>query len=91
MNPNGKHSTSDWRDYRLLVLDKLTELDKDLKDHTTQNSTSFKQIEQRLDKIELEIATQKAKMQIVGGLWGFVSGIAASIATGIVMLWVKKG
>jgi hypothetical protein len=39
----------------------------------------------------LEIATQKAKMQIVGGLWGFVSGIAASIATGIVMLWVKKG
>jgi hypothetical protein len=78
-------SNTDWRDYRLLVLQKLEELDNDLKEHAAENRISFKHVEKRLAHIETEIATQKTKLSFIGAVWGFVSGIAASVITALVV------
>jgi hypothetical protein len=80
---------TEWRDYRLLVLQKLEELDNDLKEHSKENRDAFKSVDDRLSHIETEIATQKTKLSFIGATWGFVSGIAASIIATLVILFVR--
>jgi hypothetical protein len=81
---------NEWRDYRLLVLKKLDELDGDLKDHAKETKEGFAAINSRLSEIETDLAMHKTKLSIIGGVWGFLAGIASSVIATLFVLFVKK-
>lgn len=77
-------SEGSWREYRLLILDKLETLAVQQESHRLEATKSNEDINKSLAKLHTELATQKVKVGLIGTVSGAIAGVGTAIGT-----WLK--
>tara|TARA_Y100000389_G_C17070566_1_gene321766 strand:+ start:65 stop:334 length:270 start_codon:yes stop_codon:yes gene_type:complete len=73
-----------WKEYRLLILDKLETLAEHQEAHKKEMSESTGKIYKALSEIKTDLATQKVKIGIIATIFGSLSGLVTAI-----IAWLK--
>tara|TARA_Y100000389_G_C17404394_1_gene487224 strand:- start:1173 stop:1439 length:267 start_codon:yes stop_codon:yes gene_type:complete len=69
----GEHEGS-WREYRLLILDKLETLTENQQKHEKEMQGAVGQIYKAISEIKTDLAQQKVKVGFIGTISGAITG-----------------
>jgi hypothetical protein len=79
-----KEHEGSWREYRLLILDKLETLAQNQEAHKQEMTNNTGKIYKAISDIKTDLATQKTKVGIIGSVGGAITGLI----TGLIA-WLK--